>query len=360
MLRTSDFNYVLPANLIAQEPSSERGESRLLIVSSEFRVPSSELAPDGPELGTLNSALFQDRHFRDLVSLIPPGDLVVLNTTKVRHARFLGHRPSGAQAEVLLIHPGQDEHWIAIGKPGSALRPGKRIEIAPGAFIETVAVLEEGYREVRFVGITAEEAMRRAGRLPLPPYIERDPTEADESRYQTVYAEREGSVAAPTAGLHFTPQILRALEQKGVTLARLDLEVGPGTFKPVEVEDPARHPMHPERFELPAETAAKIAELRARGGKLWAVGTTVVRALESAVRGDGTVVPGRYETGLLIRPGHHFQAVDRLVTNFHLPRSTLLMLVSAFGGHARIMAAYRHAVAARYRFYSYGDAMVVL
>ena len=361
-LRTSDFDYDLPTELIAQEPVSERGESRLLVVSSEYRVPSSEGGATqlDAERGTRNVEPFEDRRFTDLVSLIPAGDLIVLNTTKVRHARFLGHRPSGAPAEVLLIHPGQHGHWIAIGKPGSALRPGKRIEIATGAFIETVAVLDEGYREVRFVGIPAEEAMHRAGRLPLPPYIERDPTEADESRYQTVYAEREGSVAAPTAGLHFTPQILRALERKGVTLARLDLEVGPGTFKPVEVEDPARHPMHPERFELPVETAAKIADLRARGGKLWAVGTTVVRALESAVQADGTVVPGPHETSLLITPGHHFRAADRLVTNFHLPRSTLLMLVSAFGGHARIMAAYRHAVAARYRFYSYGDAMVVI
>jgi len=357
-LRTSDFDYDLPAKLIAQEPVSERGESRLLVVSSEFRVPSS--ASDASELGTRNSELFQDLRFPDLVSLIPAGDLLVLNTTRVRHARFLGRRPSGAPAEVLLIHPGQEGRWIAIGKPGSALRPGKRVEIGPDAFIETVAVLEEGYREVRFVGLTAEEAMRQAGRLPLPPYISRDPTETDESRYQTVYAEREGSVAAPTAGLHFTPRILAELERKGVQLAWLDLEVGPGTFKPVEVEDPAKHPMHPERFELPAETAARIAELRARGGKLWAVGTTVVRALESAVAADGVVVPGRYQTSLLITPGYTFRAVDRLVTNFHLPRSTLLMLVCAFGGHGRIMAAYRHAVAAKYRFYSYGDAMVVL
>lgn len=212
MLHTSDFDYDLPPALIAQEPVSERGESRLLIVRSESRVPS----PETP-------GVFEDRRFRDLVELIPAGDLVVLNTTKVRHARLLGRRPSGAPAEVLLIHPGQGERWIAIGKPGSALRPGKRIEIAPGAFVETVAVLEEGYREVRFLGTTAEEAMRQAGRLPLPPYIERDPTEADESRYQTVYAEREGSVAAPTAGLHFTPEILAALERKGVELARLDL-----------------------------------------------------------------------------------------------------------------------------------------
>jgi S-adenosylmethionine:tRNA ribosyltransferase-isomerase len=336
-LRTADFDYDLPPGLIAQEPTPTRGESRLLVV--------------GPTL--------TDARFGDLVGLIPPGDLLVLNTTRVRHARFLGTRPSGAPAEVLLIHPAQGGNWIAIGKPGGALRPGKRIEIAPGAFIETVAVLDEGYREVRFVGITAEAAMQAAGRLPLPPYIERDPTDADETRYQTVYAEREGSVAAPTAGLHFTPAMLAALEAGGVEIARLDLEVGPGTFKPVEVDDPSAHPMHPEWFEIPEETAERIAALRRRGGHLWAVGTTVVRALESASDEAGRVIPDRRETRLLITPGYQFKVVDRLITNFHLPRSTLLMLVSAFGGRERILAAYRHAVEERYRFYSYGDAMLV-
>ncbi len=338
-LRTSDFDYHLPDELIAQEPSATRGESRLLVIPSKF----------------------PDTTFPAIVDLVPPGDLLVLNTTKVRHARFIGTRASGAPAEVLLLHPATTAgHWVAIGKPGSALRPGKRVAIGPDAYIETVAVLDEGYREVRFVGITAEEAMRTAGRLPLPPYIERDPTDADEQRYQTVYAEREGSVAAPTAGLHFTPGILAALERKGVELARIDLEVGPGTFKPVEVDDPTQHPMHPEWFEIPARAAEQIAALRRRGGKLWAVGTTVVRSLESAALADGTVEPGRRETRLLITPGYRFKVVDRLITNFHLPRSTLLMLVSAFGGRERILAAYRHAVEQKYRFYSYGDAMLVI
>jgi S-adenosylmethionine:tRNA ribosyltransferase-isomerase len=294
------------------------------------------------------------------VTLIPPGDLLVLNTTRVRHARFLGSRPSGAAAEVLLIHPAQEDRWIAIGKPGSALRPGKRIRIGEQAYIETVAVLDEGFREVRFVGISADAAIREFGRLPLPPYIERDPTDTDETRYQTVYAEREASVAAPTAGLHFTPAVLGQLEARGVGLARIELEVGPGTFKPVETETPADHPMHPESYQIPEAAAAAIRGLRARGGRLWAVGTTVVRALESATNEDGTVRAGRGETRLLITPGYRFRVVDRLLTNFHLPRSTLLMLVCAFGGYQRIMTAYRHAVAARYRFYSYGDAMVIL
>lgn len=340
--RTSDFDYDLPPELIAQQPIADRGTSRLLVMRRT----------GDPEL--------EDRDFAHLLDLIPPGDLLVLNTTRVRHARFLGKRPSGALAEVLLIHPAKEDHWIAIGKPGSALKPGKRVQIGEGAFIETMAVLEEGFREVRFVGVTAAMALETMGRLPLPPYIARDPDSADELRYQTVYADREGSVAAPTAGLHFTPALLAALEAKGVGIARLDLEVGPGTFKPIEVEDPLRHPMHPERFDIPEMTATLVRELRRRGGKLWAVGTTVVRALESAGLPGGVVRPGKDETRLLITPGYHFGVVDRLLTNFHLPRSTLLMLVAAFGGYDQIMGAYRRAVAGRYRFYSYGDAMVIL
>jgi S-adenosylmethionine:tRNA ribosyltransferase-isomerase len=358
MLRTSDFEYQLPPELIAQEPAGERGESRLLRVRrAEPRVPS---GMPRAEPGTRSAEPFSDGRFGEIVDLIPPGDLLVLNTTRVRHARLLGRRPSGAPAEVLLIHPATGDHWIAIGKPGSALRPGKRITLGPDASIETVSLLAEGYREVRFVGLPADVAIERYGTLPLPPYIERAPTARDEERYQTVYAERVGSVAAPTAGLHFTPALLQALERKGVGIARLELEVGPGTFKPVEVDDPRAHPMHPEWFEIPEATVTAIATLRGRGGRLWAVGTTVVRALESAGRPDGTVNPGRQETRLLITPGFHFQVVDRLLTNFHLPRSTLLMLVCAFGGQERVLAAYHHAVARRYRFYSYGDAMVVI
>ena len=341
-LRTRDFDYTLPPELIAQEPAAERGESRLLVV---------------PRL----EDPFRDIAFPGLISLIPPGDLLVLNTTRVRHARFLGTRPGGAPAEVLLLHPAAGDRWVALGKPGSALRPGLQVRIGPDACIETTALRADGYREVRFVGITADQAIRSLGRLPLPPYIARDPGEADEIRYQTVYAEREGSVAAPTAGLHFTPALLAAAAANGVEIARLELEVGPGTVKPVDVDDPSMHPMHPERFEISEHAAAQVSALRRRSGKLWAVGTTVVRALESAATDDdGTVRPGRAETRLLIAPGFRFRVVDHLLTNFHLPRSTLLMLVSAFGGHERVMAAYRHAVAARYRFYSYGDAMVLL
>ncbi|HEX2250811.1 MAG TPA: tRNA preQ1(34) S-adenosylmethionine ribosyltransferase-isomerase QueA [Gemmatimonadales bacterium] len=346
-LRTSDFEYHLPTELIAQHPLPDRGGSRLLVVRR-----GTMRSDDCPPL--------VDARFADLPGLISPGDLVVLNTTRVRHARFLGTRPSGAPAEVLLVQPADQDTWIAIGKPGSALRPGKRVSIGPEVWIDTVEVLPDGNRRVRFVGADAEEAMRQFGQLPLPPYIERPPDELDESRYQTIYADVEGSVAAPTAGLHFTPALLAALRSAGVYVEGLVLEVGTGTFKPVEVEDPAQHPMHPERYEITPRLAERVQQVRASGGRLWAVGTTVVRALESAARGDGSISPGPAETRLLILPGYKFQVVDRLITNFHLPRSTLLMLVCAFAGRKCVLDAYRHAVEKRYRFYSYGDAMVLI
>jgi S-adenosylmethionine:tRNA ribosyltransferase-isomerase len=308
----------------------------------------------------LRGSVLVDSHFAQLSSLIPPGDLLVLNTTRVRHARLIGTRPSGSPAEVLLIHPGTDGTWVAMGKPGSALQPGKRITLGDGVAVETVEVLSDGHRLVRFLGVSAADAIARFGRLPLPPYITRDPTEADEDRYQTVYARDEGSVAAPTAGLHFTPMILDSLSAKGVLVAGLDLQVGPGTFKPVEVEDPSAHPMHPERYDISPRLAALVEVVREQGGRIWAVGTTVVRALESAADERGMVRAGGGETRLMITPGFSFRVVDRLLTNFHLPRSTLLMLVSAFAGRELMLAAYQHAVAQRYRFYSYGDAMMIL
>jgi S-adenosylmethionine:tRNA ribosyltransferase-isomerase len=340
-LRTADFEYELPPDLIAQEPLPDRGGSRLLLVRRDARR-------------------LVDSRFTDLPSLISAGDLLVVNTSRVRHARLSATRRSGAPAEVLLIHPGPDGTWIAMGKPGSALRPGKRVGLGPGEWIEIVEVLDDGNRMVRFIGVSPEEAMRRYGRLPLPPYIARAPNELDETRYQTVYAAAEGSIAAPTAGLHFTPALLEGLKSAGVTVEGLDLQVGPGTFKPVEVDDPAEHPMHPERYQIPSRLAELVTQVRTKGGKVWAVGTTVVRALESAALGGGTVAAGAGETRLMITPGYTFRVVDRLLTNFHLPRSTLLMLVAAFAGRELTLAAYRHAVAARYRFYSYGDAMVII
>ena len=305
-------------------------------------------------------AALRDSAFPEFPSLLQEGDLLVINTTKVRHARLMGTRPSGAPAEVLLIHPSVDDTWIAIGRPGRALRPGKRIVLGEGIEVETLEVLPDGERVVRFVGGTAAEAMDRFGTLPLPPYIHRPPETQDEVRYQTVYAERPGSVAAPTAGLHFTESLLQRIVEDRVGITSVDLEVGPGTFKPVEEDDLTHHHMHPERYAIPQDTVAKIAATRARGSRVWAVGTTVVRALESAARADGTVRGGQASTRLMITPEYQFRIVDALITNFHLPRSTLLMLVSAFAGHQRTMAAYRHAVDQRYRFYSYGDAMVVV
>jgi S-adenosylmethionine:tRNA ribosyltransferase-isomerase len=383
-LRTADFDYELPAELIAQEPLADRAASRMLMVlRADRRLGGQERRTNGSparERGRRSSASFRqpvmlpgdsrsvgggvlvDSWFAQLTSLVPAGDLLVLNTTKVRHARLLGARASGAPAEVLLIHPAAagDGSWIALGKPGSALQPGKQIRLDDEMAIETLEVLSDGNRRVTFVGASAAEAIARHGRLPLPPYITREVTALDEQRYQTVYARLEGSVAAPTAGLHFTTELLDALSAKGVVVSGLDLQVGPGTFKPVDVDDPRMHPMHPERYEISPRLAGLIELVREQGGRIWAVGTTVVRALESAATAEGTVRPGAGETTLMIAPGYEFRVVDRLLTNFHLPRSTLLMLVSAFAGHELTMAAYTHAVSHRYRFYSYGDAMVIL
>jgi S-adenosylmethionine:tRNA ribosyltransferase-isomerase len=381
-LRTAACDYHLPPELIAQEPLAERAASRLLMVlRAERRAPApgdrrAERLARGPGRRgndasrrlvlppglsrSVGGGVLADSRFSQLPSLIPAGDLLVLNTTRVRHARLLGTRSSGAPAEVLLIHPAADGNWVALGKPGSALQPGKRILLGDDVAIETVSVLGDGNRLVRFVGASADAAIARFGRLPLPPYITRDPTDADETRYQTVYARVEGSVAAPTAGLHFTSELLDALSAKGVVIAGLDLQVGPGTFRPVETEDPREHRMHPEHYEISPRLAGLVELVREQGGRVWAVGTTVVRALESAAQPDGTVRAGTGDTSLMITPGYPFRVVDRLLTNFHLPRSTLLMLVSAFAGHELAMAAYAHAVAERYRFYSYGDAMVIL
>jgi S-adenosylmethionine:tRNA ribosyltransferase-isomerase len=380
--RTADFDYQLPPELIAQEPLAERSASRLLMVLradrrvagvdrrgadrvgrsagrraiDTFRQPA--MLPGDSR--AVQGGVLVDSRFSQLASLIPAGDLLVLNTTRVRHARLLGVRASGAPAEVLLIHPAVDDTWVAMGKPGTALQPGKRVALDQQISVETVELMPDGHRRVRFVGGTADEAIARFGRLPLPPYITRDPTPADDERYQTVYARLEGSVAAPTAGLHFTAALLDTLSAKGVIVSGLDLQVGPGTFKPVEVEDPRHHAMYPERYDIPARLAGLVEIVREQGGRIWAVGTTVVRALESAAQPDGTIRAGERETRLMITPGYPFRVVDRLLTNFHLPRSTLLMLVSAFAGYDLAMAAYAHAVSRRYRFYSYGDAMVIL
>jgi S-adenosylmethionine:tRNA ribosyltransferase-isomerase len=307
------------------------------------------------------SGVIEHRHFRDLLELIPPGDALVLNTSKVFRARLLGNRASGADAEILLLHEIGDGQWEAMVSPGGKVRPGRTVHIAEGFDVDILEITDRRTRVVRpRASGSVMEAIERHGHVPLPPYIARADVPADVERYQTVYADSPGSVAAPTAGLHFTPELLAALDRKGVRRADVVLHVGAGTFKPVEVDDPAKHVMHEERFSLPAATAATLNDVRRSSGAIWAVGTTCARTLECVVRDDGTFTEREGETRLFIRPPYRFRAVDKLITNFHLPRSTLVMLVAAFAGYELTMRAYREAVDERYRFYSYGDAMVVL
>ena len=341
-LRTADFDFALPPELVAQRPAERRDESRLMIVER-----------DG---GRIRHA-----RFRDLVGLVPPGDALVLNSTRVFRARLLGRRDSGAPAEVFLLKRLGDGSWEAMVSPGGKLKPGRVVHVAPGLDVEIVAVTERRTRLVRLrTALPEAEALALHGHVPLPPYIDRADQAADAERYQTVYARQDGSVAAPTAGLHFTPELLAALEQRGVRRVELLLHVGAGTFKPVEVDDPDDHVMHEEWYDVGADAAAALDATRRAGGRVWAVGTTTLRTLESVVRPDGSYAPGSGETRIFIRPPHVVRGADRLVTNFHLPRSTLLMLVAAFAGYELTMRAYQEAVAERYRFYSYGDAMVVL
>ena len=350
---TSDFDYPLPPTLIAQEPLADRAASRLLVLD---RV----------------SATIRHAHFVDVVDLIAPRDVLVVNASRVLPARLRGWRgvagggpggrgERGGPAELLLVRELPDGSWLAMGHPGGKLKPGRRITFGDDAVVEIVEMLGGGLRRVRFVGsLDAAGTLAKHGEVPLPPYIRRAPRPEDRTRYQTVYAAHDGSVAAPTAGLHFTADLLRRLAERGTALATLDLHVGPGTFKPVVGEDLARHRMHPERYEIGPEAAACINARRAAGGRVWAVGTTAVRTLETVAEADGTVRAGAGETSLFIYPPYAFHAVDRLLTNFHLPRSTLLMLVCAFGGFEPVMRAYREAVDRGYRFLSYGDAMAIV
>jgi S-adenosylmethionine:tRNA ribosyltransferase-isomerase len=301
------------------------------------------------------------RTFCDIVGLVPANDLLVVNTTRVFRARLLGTRDSGAAAEILLLKPLGDDRWEAMVHPGGKLRPGRLVHIAPGF---DATIVDTTDRRTRIVQLTADgsvaEAIERHGHVPLPPYIERPDRPSDAERYQTVYATENGSVAAPTAGLHFTPELLAALEAKGVRRADVLLHVGAGTFKPVEAEWLDAHRMHEEWYRVSAETAAAVNDTRRAGAKVWAVGTTTVRTLESVVDAAGLVRAGEGETSIFIHPPYVVRSVDHLVTNFHLPRSTLLMLVTAFAGAALIREAYAQAVREKYRFYSFGDAMLIL
>ena len=335
-LTLDDFDYPLPPELIAQTPLPERSASRLL---------------------WLRGSVCEDRSFRELPALLAAGDLLVMNDTRVLHARLFGRKATGGRVEVLIERVIAANEALAQVRASKPLRPGSRLRLEEAFEVETLEREGEFYR-LRFPA-DAVELIERYGRLPLPPYIEREASPADEERYQTVFARNHGSVAAPTAGLHFDAPLLMRLMAGGVKIAYLTLHVGAGTFQPVRVTNLAEHKMHTERYHLPRATAAAVAETKARVGRIVAVGTTSLRALEAAANADGTLKVGAGETALFITPGYRFKVVDALITNFHLPKSTLLMLVSAFGGMDEIRAAYRHAIDHGYRFFSYGDAMLI-
>jgi S-adenosylmethionine:tRNA ribosyltransferase-isomerase len=338
-LNLSDFDYALPQELIAQFPAAERSASRLLHL-------------DGA------SGIFRDREFRELPGLVNAGDVLVMNDTRVIKARLTGRKQSGGKVEVLIERVLDHERALAQVRASKSPRAGTRLLLAHVAVAEVLGRQGEFF-ELRFIDCDDVFALlERCGSVPLPPYIAHPPDVSDDARYQTVYARIPGAVAAPTAGLHFDNALLAALKARGVVLAWLTLHVGAGTFQPVRVENLAEHTMHGEWYTLPQPTVDAIAVARAARRKVIAVGTTTLRALESA-SAVGELRAGSAETRLFIMPGYRFRIVDRLITNFHLPRSTLLMLVCAFAGMDNIRSAYRHAVESRYRFFSYGDAMLI-
>lgn len=338
-MRTSDFDFELPPELIAQFPAAQRSGSRLLHL-------------DG------NSGALADRQFAELPALLNPGDLLVFNDTRVIKARLNGVKESGGKVEVLVERLLDSHRALAHVRASHAPKPGGKLLLADA--VEAVMLSRQGdLFELQFAGETPlAELLERHGRLPLPPYITHAAGSDDEERYQTVYARNPGAVAAPTAGLHFDDAVMAALDARGIARAFVTLHVGAGTFQPVRVENVAEHKMHSEWYDIPQATVDSIQACHARGGKVVAVGTTAMRALESAAR-HGPLAAGGGDTDIFITPGYRFQLVDRLLTNFHLPRTTLLMLVSAFGGSEHVRAAYQHAVAQRYRFFSYGDAMLI-
>jgi S-adenosylmethionine:tRNA ribosyltransferase-isomerase len=346
------FDYELPPDRIAQDPLAERDLSRLLVLDRS----------DGS---------VSHRRFRDLPDHLRAGDLLVVNETRVLAARLRARRPGGGKAEIFLVRPAGEGRWLGLVRPGSRLRPGTKVAIEDRAGKAAGEVVVEesaegGLRAVRFLDSDVPQLLESAGEVPLPPYIRRPPELKDRDAYQTVYARVPGAVAAPTAGLHLTEALFEKLEARGVKRAKLVLHVGPGTFRPVQVDKPEDHLIDPEWCQVPAETAGAVNQARETGGRVVAVGTTTTRALEAASRapsaGNNGGLPGEGFEGwvdLYIHPPFEFRAVDALITNFHLPRSSLLLLVAAFAGRERVLAAYREAIEAGYRFYSYGDAMLI-
>jgi S-adenosylmethionine:tRNA ribosyltransferase-isomerase len=343
-LKLSDFDYHLPPELIAQHPAAERAASRMLHL-------------DG------NTGSFADRTFRDLPSLVGDHDVLVFNNTKVVKARLHGRKETGGSVEVLIErvvgdNAAQSKKALAHIRASKSPKVGSRM-IFPQGITAVMAGRADDLFELHFDGpCSVYEVLEQIGDVPLPPYITHAADQRDESRYQTVYAQHAGSVAAPTAGLHFDEAMLDALRARGVALAYVTLHVGAGTFRPVREDDVSKHVMHSERYQVPAETVDAVHRARAAGGRVIAVGTTSMRTLETASH-SGELCAESGETNIFITPGYRFRTVDRLITNFHLPKSTLMMLVSAFAGREAVMAAYAHAIAARYRFFSYGDAMLI-
>ncbi|MBE9516451.1 MAG: tRNA preQ1(34) S-adenosylmethionine ribosyltransferase-isomerase QueA [Proteobacteria bacterium] len=336
-MRKSDFNYHLPDELIAQRPMEQRSASRLLVVGD---------------------AGFSDKQFPDILSLLKPDDLLVLNDTRVIPARLLGQKESGGQIEVMVERVLDDHRVLAQTRASKSPKAGSRLHLEGQAWV-TVLGRDQDMFELEFDGDEPViDVLERLGHMPLPPYIERSDEPADRERYQTVFAREKGAVAAPTAGLHFDDALLEKIDALGVSRAMLTLHVGAGTFQPMRADNIDEHVMHSERIRVTQALCDAVADTRKRGGRVVAVGTTVVRALESAAK-TGELQPYEGETDIFITPGYQFRVVDALITNFHLPESTLLMLVCAFGGMERILDAYRHAVENRYRFFSYGDAMFI-
>jgi len=338
--RTADFDYEYPPDTVAQHPLPDRSASRLLVLDRA-------------------SDTVHHRRFAEFPTLLDSGDVLVLNTSRVIPARLKGVRENGREAEVLLVHPEPDGQWLAMVHPGGKLKAGRTIRFGDDAIAHVVSVLQGGLRRLAFSGtVDVPTLMRRYGSVPLPPYIARPVVPSDRERYQTIYANADGSVAAPTAGLHFTAALLDRISKRGIEIVETMLHVGPGTFKPIETDDPARHTMHAEWYSVSEASARRVNTAKAQGHRVWAVGTTVARTLETVAMED-TVRAGSGWTDLFIYPPYRFRIVDALLTNFHLPRSTLLMLVAAFAGYERAMAAYRDAIRERYRLFSYGDAMAI-
>ncbi len=336
-MKKSDFKYDLPSALIAQRPLPERGASRLLCMSR-------------------HTGQLKDRQFTDFIELVNKGDLLVFNNTQVIPARLFGIKTSGGKVEILIERIIDDQHAIAHVKASKSPKPGTLIKLDQGYCCEVQGRAGALFHLEFKNGDDVRQILAQIGHIPLPPYITRADDDADLTRYQTVFAKEAGAVAAPTAGLHFDQAMMDRIQAKGVEMAFVTLHVGSGTFQPVRVENLDGHVMHKEYFALPPTTADAVKQTRARGGRVIAIGTTAVRALESASK-SGTIEPGFGDTDLFITPGYQFKSVDALLTNFHLPESTLLMLVAAFAGYQPIMDAYQHAIKQSYRFFSYGDAM---